>query len=72
MTMTPSQFAAKWGKIQAKETRGSVSREEVIELDDIHRALDSAVLSAYGWPADLSDEQLLERLLALNLERASS
>jgi hypothetical protein len=23
-----------------------------------------------GWPADLSDEQILERLLALNLERA--
>ena len=26
--------------------------------------------AAYGWPADLSDEQLLERFLALNLERA--
>ena len=25
---------------------------------------------AYGWPADLSDEQLLERLVALNKERA--
>ena len=24
---------------------------------------------AYGWDADLSDEQVLERLLALNLER---
>jgi hypothetical protein len=30
------------------------------------------VPSAHGWAADLSDEQLLERLLALNLERASS
>ena len=27
--------------------------------------------AAYGWPADLSDEQILERLLALNLERAA-
>jgi alanyl-tRNA synthetase len=26
--------------------------------------------AAYGWPADLTDEQILERLLALNLERA--
>ncbi len=26
--------------------------------------------SAYGWPADLTDEHILERLLALNLERA--
>jgi hypothetical protein len=30
---------------------------------------DEAVLSAYGWPSDLSDEEILERLLALNLER---
>ena len=27
--------------------------------------------AAYGWPADLRDEQVLERLLALNLERAA-
>jgi len=40
------------------------------ELDDIHRALDAAVLRAYGWPEDLSDEAILERLLGLNLERA--
>jgi len=32
--------------------------------------LDFAVAAAYGWPADLADEQILERLLALNLERA--
>jgi len=29
------------------------------------------VAAAYGWPADLSDDQILERLLALNLERAA-
>ena len=39
-------------------------------LDAAHRRLDAAVFAAYGWPADLSDEALLERLLALNLERA--
>ena len=27
--------------------------------------------AAYGWPADLSDDQILERLLTLNLERAA-
>jgi len=26
---------------------------------------------AYGWPHDLSDEEILERLLTLNLERAA-
>jgi hypothetical protein len=35
-----------------------------------HNKLDAAVAAAYRWPADLSDEQILERLLALNLERA--
>lgn len=27
---------------------------------------------AYGWPHALTDEQILERLLALNLERAAT
>ena len=53
-----------------KETRRSVSPADIQELDDIHRALDAAVLRAYGWPEGLSDEAILERLLALNLARA--
>ena len=39
-------------------------------LDNAHRKLDAAVFAAYGWPADLSDEEILARLLALNLARA--
>ena len=35
-----------------------------------HARLDRAVLDAYGWPHDLSDDHLLGRLLALNGERA--
>ena len=35
-----------------------------------HAALDRAVLAAYGWPEELPDDDLLARLLALNLERA--
>jgi len=34
-----------------------------------HAKLDAAVLAAYGWPHELSDEEILARLLALNLER---
>ena len=41
-------------------------------LDNAHRALDAAVSAAYGWPADLGDEEVLERLLGLNLERAGA
>ena len=29
------------------------------------------VLDVYGWPAGLSEEQILERLVALNAERAA-
>ena len=36
-------------------------------LDNAHRALDAAVAAAYGWPTDLTDDEILERLLALNL-----
>ena len=41
-------------------------------LDLAHRKLDEAVLDAYGWPHDLNDGEILERLLALNLERAAA
>ena len=41
-------------------------------LADCHARLDAAVAAAYGWPADLSDDAILERLLALNLERAKA
>ena len=37
-----------------------------------HEKLDHAVFAAYGWPPDLSDDEILERLLALNLERAAA
>jgi hypothetical protein len=35
------------------------------------RPIDQAVFAACGWPSDLSDEEILERLLALNLERST-
>jgi hypothetical protein len=39
-------------------------------LPEPARRMDAVVFDAYGWPRDLTDEQLLERLLALNRERA--
>ncbi len=41
-------------------------------LDALHRDLDAAVAAAYGWPADLPDDEVLARLLALNHERAAA
>ena len=41
-------------------------------LELAHQKLAAAVAAAYGWSADLTDEQILERLLKLNLERAAA
>jgi len=41
-------------------------------LDNAHRHLDAAVAAAYGWPADIIDDEALERLRALNMERAAA
>lgn len=41
-------------------------------LQIAHQELDQAVLDAYGWEHNLSDENILERLLALNLQRAAN
>ncbi|WP_417489434.1 DNA methyltransferase [Maricaulis sp.] len=38
-------------------------------LKSIHDDIDAAVFEAYGWPSGLDDEAILERLVALNLER---
>ena len=42
----------------------------VLILKELHDKLDALVLEAYGWPAILTDEEILERLVALNKERA--
>jgi hypothetical protein len=38
-------------------------------LQFAHERLDAAVLNAYGWPLDSSEEYILEHLLGLNFER---
>ena len=52
-----------------RETRDSSS--PVYALLIAHDKLDAAVAAAYGWEWPLSDETILERLLALNLERSA-
>lgn len=44
-------------------------------LDQAHKTLDRAVAAAYGWAdytPDMPDEEILKRLLVLNLERAAA
>jgi hypothetical protein len=40
-------------------------------LKQEHDELDAAVFDAYGWPSTLTDEELLEKLVTLNAERAA-
>jgi hypothetical protein len=64
------------GKIRAGEKL--TAKEKVIHdaglvsvLKQLHDDLDAAVFDAYGWPATLTDAEILERLVALNAERAA-
>ncbi len=40
-------------------------------LAHAHQKLDAAVAAAYGWETDLPDDEILRRLLALNLDRCA-
>lgn len=54
----------------AKRALTNLYNQRPTWLELAHKRLDEAVLDAYAWPHDLTDDQILERLLALNLERA--
>ena len=54
-----------------KRTLTNLYNERPAWLATAHAKLDAAVAAAYGLPADLSDEQILENLLSLNLARAA-
>lgn len=41
-------------------------------LDALHKTLDEAVAVAYGWSANLPDDEVLARLLALNHDRVGA
>ena len=57
---------------EALSAKDKVIHEQglVSVLKTIHDDLDAAVFEAYGWPTTLTDDEILERLVALNKERA--
>lgn len=55
-----------------KRTLTNLYNQRPAWLDMAHRRLDAAVAAAYGWPADLPDEEILARLFSLNQERAAA
>lgn len=56
----------RWDKVIDNDI---ASIEEMEELDRIHENLDHAVLDAYGWDKNLTNEELLGQLLLLNQSR---
>jgi hypothetical protein len=62
---------AETAKHLAKRTLTNLYNERPTWLDLAHRRLDAAVFAAYGWDPSITDDQLLEKLLTLNLERAA-
>ena len=54
-----------------KRTLTNLYNERPAWLDLAHKKLDAAVFAAYGWKPDLTDDDLLAALLALNQERAA-
>ncbi len=55
-----------------KRTLTNLYNQRPTWLEHAHAAVDAAVLSAYGWPGEVPDSMVLERLLALNVEQAAS
>ena len=55
-----------------KRTLTNLYNQRPTWLQMVHENLDAAVAAAYGWPTGLPDAEILERLLALNLQRAAA
>jgi len=55
-----------------KRTLTNLYNERPTWLANAHADLDAAVAEAYGWPANISEEEALARLFALNQARAAS
>lgn len=75
-TLTMTGMYNVLAKLRAGETL--TDKEKVIHtqglvsvLMQIHDELDVAVFDAYGWPSTLTDEEILERVVKLNAERAA-
>jgi len=61
-------------KLVKRETFTDVEQDQrrrgrVDIIAELHDQIDAAVADAYGWPRDLSDEEVVTRLVALNAER---
>ncbi len=81
LSSLPSVGTVRWPRIVPKDadcaeslkkrTLTNLYNQRPTWLANTHQELDEAVFAAYGWSPTLSDEELLARLLQLNLARAA-
>jgi hypothetical protein len=57
-------------QVLKQRTLTNLYNERPAWLNIAHRDLDAAVAEAYGWKPDISDDEILTKLLALNVARA--
>ncbi|PZR96554.1 MAG: class I SAM-dependent DNA methyltransferase [Stutzerimonas stutzeri] len=71
----PDRILPKNAEAAAKlkeRTLTNLYNQRPVWLAALHDELDRAVAAAYGWPEEISNEDALAKLLALNLERAAA
>jgi hypothetical protein len=57
------------GAVSGKADEDRRRRGRVDILIELHERIDAAVIEAYGWPTAIDDAGIVERLVALNVER---
>ena len=72
MTVTSAKRVTVTSDEKKKRTLTNLHNVRPTWLDLAHKRLDEAVFAAYGWKSGLSDEEILEKLLSLNLERSKA
>ncbi len=71
----PDRILPKTAEVAVKlreRTLTNLYNQRPHSLADAHEALDRAVAAAYGWPEEVSSEDALAKLLAVNAERSNS
>jgi len=66
--LVPKDEAA--AAVLKKRTLTNLYNQRPTWLDHVHKKLDAAVFAAYGWDPAISDDELLAKLLELNLASA--
>ena len=66
----PARDKNRRARRQRKRILTNFYNKRPVWFENAHRNLDETVADAYGWKSNMFDEQMLTKLLALNVARA--